>query len=185
MKKPNSLVLHPTMEDAELLLLGGVLLFAIGSGVLIGFDFRASLWLLGLIGMGGYVWLSFRHPFTAFLILIFAAATEALSRVQITGSISLMVGLGGLFVASWVGRLSLHQAVFTRSKDYLVLSVFALWIIVSVLANSQTLRFRNILTYFQQLLLIVLILNFATSIVRLKMLGSIIIASACFSAFLV
>jgi hypothetical protein len=152
---------------------------AAGMGVLIAGNFVLGLGILLIFGGIAYTLLCFNKPFWAFMLLLFFGLNESLSGVSIIGSISLMVAMGFVFAFVWIAKLATQKATFIAVKEYWPLLGMGSIIIVSSIANwGGTPVLRSILTYFQQFLLVLLMVNFVTTSERLRIVGIVIIISS-------
>lgn len=162
------------------------LILCIVTGVLIGTDFKFSFLLLGLTALVGYILLAYIRPFAAFVIFIFLALTVWLSSVELIGNISIMIGLGLVFTTVWLSRLVIHDTVFVQVREYLlVLGIAAVVAVSSIIHLNGPAGLAAALTYFQLLLLFVLVVNFVTSSSQLHAMGSVIIASSTLLAVVI
>lgn len=178
------------MQSSEVLrtkpiLIISVLLFFM-AGALIGYDVHLSVYFIGLIGIVSYVILCFIRPFWAFSVLILLGLTVWFSSIQIMEGVSLMIGVGGVFLMVWLLRLLTRNANFVFIKEFWYLVGLAITIGISTIYNwGGPAGFTPVFTYIQLLLLVVLVVNFADNPERLKQMGQIfIIASALMMALI-
>jgi O-antigen ligase len=151
----------------------------IGMGALVATNTTIAIGLLGAFGVGVYTWFSLKKPYAAFLILVFFALNESLSGVRVTGSISLMVVIGFVFALAWIMRLVTQRARFLGINEFWVLLALAGVLIASSIKNlGGPGGTRFFLTYIQQLLLVVLIINFVTSPEKLRTMGIVVILAS-------
>jgi hypothetical protein len=147
-------------------------------GALVASNTLFFIGLLALFGIGIYAWLSFQRPYVAFLILVFFALNESLSGLSI-GSVSLMVLVGFVFAFTWAVQLATHRARFLGVNEYWVLVGLAGILIISSVMNwGGQAGTRPLLTYIQQIFLVVLLVNFVTTPEKLRTLGIIAILSS-------
>jgi O-antigen ligase len=159
---------------------------ALFGGYLCATDVRASVWLIGAWSAGIFMLLSYKRPFTAFAIFILIALTVWLSSISIISGLSAMIGLGILLVLVWASRLMINSTSFVRIKEYRILVVLLIIVILSLLSNFNGLMdLGRAFTYLQLPLLIVLIVNFTTTGSQLKALGYIVVASSVLLAAIV
>jgi putative inorganic carbon (HCO3(-)) transporter len=166
-------------QSNTLVLLLIFLPMAVGMGVMAAFDNRIFFLALGLLGALFYAVLSFSKPFIALAILVIIAWTEVASGIQIVSNISLMIALAVLFVFVWVVRLAAHKVTFVAVKEYFPLFGLGSVIAISSIVNwGGPAGFWSILTYLQQFLLVILIVNFVTTSEKYRAMGMVIIMSA-------
>jgi O-antigen ligase len=162
----------------------GLRLLAVASavllaGALVAVSSQTAFWLLGLVGVAGYVLLAYVRPFAAFVVLALFALTVRLSGLEVVGGISAMIGLGLVFTIVWLSRLALRAASLARVREYgLLLGMIVVVLISALLNRDGPAGPAPVLTYLQLFLLFVLVVNLVTSPSQLHTLGGAIIASS-------
>jgi O-antigen ligase len=162
------------------------LILIAGLGLLVGLDLKIGIYGAGLIGAIAYAVLCIIQPFTAFSVLILLGLTVWVSSIQIVPGVSLMIGVGGIFLAVWMIRLLSRKTRFVIAKEFWYLAGLAVIIAISTLVNwGGPAGFIPVFSYVQLLLLTILVVNFIDTQSRLQQLGMIIIISSVLTAGLI
>lgn len=160
-----------------------IILASILTGIAISYNQRFEVYILCAAAGIGYIILCFKKPFFAFGGLILVGLTVWGSAIQVAGNISLMVIVGGAFLAIWLARLLMGDTTFVTVKEFRYLAYLMIIISLSVLLNwGGPAGFGPVFTYIQLLLLTILVVNFTTSPSRLHILGYIFILASAFLA---
>ena len=155
-------------------------------GILIGFNTKAALYVLGVVGLFGYIFLCIARPFAAFGVLIALGLTVWLSGISLIGGFSVLVGVGLVFVGIWVARLALHRTQFLWWRELWPILGFLAAMGLSMAINwGGPAGFTNIFTYLQLLLLIILVVNFANTPDRLNTLGIIFVITSALMGLMI
>jgi len=131
--------------------------------------------------------LAITKPFLAFQLLVIFSLTEMLSGISLIPGISLMVAVGMVFVGIWLIRSSMYKIQLKSFAGGGLLVIFLLIIILSLLSNiSEMVTYRPIISYIQQILLVIIIVNFVTSHKQIqKMCYTIIAASSLIAVVII
>jgi O-antigen ligase len=173
-------------SSPNLFLLFGLIFSTAISGVLIAYNPGFAIWIIGLVGAAVYLAFTIKQPFTAFVILIFAASSEGLSRFQIISGVSVMVALGLMFSIIWLMRIVTHQIKFIWTDEYYLLIGLVAVLALSVVLNlANGVNYRRVFSYVQQIFLVVLIINMATSSIKVQILFRVFAVTSIVAALLV
>jgi O-antigen ligase len=155
-------------------------------GLVVGIDIRSGIFIASLLGALTYVVLCIIRPFAAFVIFVALGLTIWLSSISLIGGFSVVVGVGLIFVGIWISRLLLRQAqILWRRELWPILGIFVALVLSTALNWGGPAGLAGVFTYFQLLLLTVLLVNFADSPERLKKLGYIFIITSALLALMI
>jgi hypothetical protein len=170
---------------------GGVLVLvllgmAASAGGLIAARPQLALLLLGFVVVIGYALFAHVRPFAAFVVVVVFALSVWMSGITVLPGISIMIGAGFVFIAVWISRLAFHTMAFVKAKEYGWLLGLAAVVVASTLFNlGGKAGIASVFTYLQLFLLLVLVVNLATTSARLYTLSIVIVVSSALIAVLI
>ena len=133
----------------------------------------------GVVSCFYYLLLCIVRPFAAFGVLVFLSLMIWLSGIPFLGGLSMLVGVGIVFVSVWAVRLLARKTRLILLREFWLFAGLLLGIGLSTLVNwGGPAGLGSTFTYVQLLLLAVLVVNFTSTPSQLRRLGYLFILAS-------